>query len=40
MFASAKESDKSRFNSYSRQEQCIDHIIQYQILGLSHAHFF
>ena len=34
-----KESNKSRFDSYSRQEQCIDHI-PYYLLGLSRAHFF
>ena len=34
-----KESNKSRFDSYSRQEQCIDHI-PYYISGLSRAHFF
>ena len=33
-----KESNKSRFDSYSRQEQCIDHI-QYFLSGLSRAHF-
>ena len=33
-----KESNKSRFDSYSRQEQCIDHI-PYYLLGLSRAHF-
>ena len=33
------ESNKSRFDSYSRQEQCIDHI-PYYLSGLSHAHFF
>ena len=32
------ESDKSRFDSYSRQEQCIDHIPHY-LSGLSRAHF-
>ena len=32
------ESNKSRFDSYSRQEQCIDHITYY-LLGLSRAHF-
>ena len=34
-----KESNKSRFDSYSRQEQCIDHITYY-LSGLSRAHFF
>ena len=34
-----KENDKSRFDSYSRQEQCIDHILCY-LSGLSRAHFF
>ena len=34
-----KESNKSRFDSYSRQEQCIDHI-PYHLSGLSRAHFF
>ena len=33
-----KESNKSRFNSFSRYEQCIDHI-PYYLLGLSRAHF-
>ena len=33
------ESKKSRFDSYSRQEQCIDHI-PYYLSGLSCAHFF
>ena len=33
------ESNKSRFDSYSRQEQCIDHIPHY-LSGLSRAHFF
>ena len=33
------ERNKSRFDSYSRQEQCIDHILYY-LLGLSRAHFF
>ena len=33
------ESNKSRFNSYSRSEQCIDHI-PYYLSGLSCAHFF
>ena len=35
----AKESNESRFDSYSRQEQCIDHIPHY-LSGLSRAHFF
>ena len=34
-----KKSNKSRFNSYSRQEQYIDHI-PYYLSGLSGAHFF
>ena len=34
-----KESSKSRFDSYSRQEQCIEHI-PYYLSGLSRAHFF
>ena len=34
-----KESNKSSFDSYSRQEQCIDHI-PYYFSGLSRAHFF
>ena len=34
-----KESNKSRFDSYSRREQCIDHI-PYCHSGLSRAHFF
>ena len=33
-----KESNKSRSDSYSRQEQCIDHI-PYYLSGLSRAHF-
>ena len=33
-----KESIKSRFDSYSRQEQSIDHI-PYYLSGLSRAHF-
>ena len=33
-----KESNKSRFDSYSRQEQCIDHI-PYYLSGLSRALF-
>ena len=39
MFASMKESNKSRFDSFSRYEQCIDHI-PYYLSGLSSAHFF
>ena len=38
-FRVLKESNKSRFDSYSRQEQCIDHI-PYYLSGLSRAHFF
>ena len=34
-----KKSYKSRFNSFSRQEQCIDHI-PYYLSGLSRVHFF
>ena len=34
-----KESNKSRFDSYSRQEQCIDHI-PYYLSGLPRAHVF
>ena len=34
-----KESNKSRFDSYSRQKQCIDHI-PYYLSGLSHESFF
>ena len=34
-----KESNKSRFDSYSRQEQCIDHI-PYYLSGLPRALFF
>ena len=34
-----KKSNKSSFNSYSRQEQCIDHI-PYYLSRLSRAHFF
>ena len=34
-----KESNKSRFDSYSRQEQSIDNIPCY-LSGLSRAHFF
>ena len=34
-----KESNKSKFDSYSCQEQCIDHI-PYYLSGLSRAHFF
>ena len=33
-----KESNKSRFDRYSRQKQCIDHI-PYYLSGLSRAHF-
>ena len=33
-----KESNKSSFDSYSRQEQCVDHI-PYYLSGLSRAHF-
>ena len=33
-----EESNKSRFDSYSRQEQCIDHL-PYYLSGLSRAHF-
>ena len=33
-----EESNKSRFNSYSRQELCIDHI-PYYLSGLSRALF-
>ena len=32
------ESNKSRFDSYSRQKQCIDHI-PYYLSGLSRTHF-
>ena len=35
-FRVLKESNKSRFDSYSRQEQCIDHI-PYYLSGLSRA---
>ena len=38
-FRVLKESNKCRFDSYSRQEQCIDHI-PYCLSGLSRAHFF
>ena len=34
-----KESNKSRFDSYSRQEPCTDHI-PYYLSRLSRAHFF
>ena len=34
-----KESNESRFDSYSSQEQCIDHI-PYYLSGLSPAQFF
>ena len=37
-FRVLKESNKCRFDSYSRQEQCIDHI-SYCLSGLSRAHF-
>ena len=33
------ESNNSRFDSYSREEQCIDHIPHF-LSGLSRAHFF
>ena len=33
-----KESNKSRSDSYSRQEQCVDHI-PYYLSGLSRAYF-
>ena len=33
------ESNKSRFDSYSRQEQCMDHI-PYYLSRLLYAHFF
>ena len=40
MFASAiKDSNKSRFNSYSHWEQCTDHI-PYYLSGLLRAHCF
>ena len=39
VFTRAKESNKSRFDIYSRQKQCIDHI-PYYFAGLSRAHFF
>ena len=38
-FRVLEESNKGRFDSYGRQEQCIDHI-PYYLSGLSHAHFF
>ena len=38
-FRVLKESSKSRFDIYSRQEQCLDHI-PYCLSGLSRAHFF
>ena len=38
-FLVLKESNKSRFDSYRRQEQCIDHI-PYCLSGLSRARFF
>ena len=34
-----KESNKSRFDRYSRQKQCIDHF-PYYLSGLSRAHHF
>ena len=34
-----RERNKSSFDSYSRQKQCIDHI-PYYLSGLSLAHFF
>ena len=34
-----KERNKSRFDNYSRQEQCIDNI-PYYLSGLSRPHFF
>ena len=34
-----KESNKSRFDSFSRYEQCIDHI-PYYLSGMSRAYFF
>ena len=37
-FLVLKEGNKSRFDSYGRQEQCIDHI-PYCLSGLSRAHF-
>ena len=37
-FRVLKESNKSRFDSYSRQEQCIDHI-PYYLSGLSRPQF-
>ena len=39
VFASANGKEQSRFDSYSRQEQYIDHI-PYYLSGLSRAHFF
>ena len=39
MSASAKESNKSRFDSYSVRNKCIEHIPYYRS-GLSRAHFF
>ena len=38
MFANAKGRNKSRFDSNSVREQCIDHI-PYYLSGLSRAHF-
>ena len=37
-FGVLEESNKSRFDSYGCQEQCIDHI-PYYLSGLSRAHF-
>ena len=34
-----KESNKSSFDNYSRQEQCIDHV-PYYFSGLLRAQFF
>ena len=39
VFACAKGKQQSRFDNYSRQEECIDHI-PYYLSGLSRAHFF
>ena len=38
MFARAKKSNKSRFDSYSVKNKCIDHI-SYYLLGVSSAQF-
>ena len=38
VFVSAKGNKKSRFDRYSHQKQCIDHIPHY-LSGLSRAHF-